>query len=71
MSTRNIIIITGDEEHCIWCNNLYVLLRKVTADDTLYKDLYLAKSKEEVIQAFANTAVRVQIFVRTSSSADE
>ena len=37
----------------------------MTADDTLYNELFMAKDKENVIQAFANTAVRVQILVRT------
>ena len=46
-------------------HNLFTLLKKVTADDTLYNELFMAKDKENVIQAFANTAVRVQILVRT------
>ena len=61
----DIIVIVGDEQHSVWCNNLFTLLKKVTADDTLYNELFMAKDKENVIQAFANTAVRVQILVRT------
>lgn len=65
MRVRYIIVIVGDEQHSVWCNNLFTLLKKVMADDTLYNELFMAKDKENVIQAFANTAVRVQILVRT------
>lgn len=68
---RYIIVIVGDEQHSVWCNNLFTLLKKVTADDTLYNELFMAKDKENVIQAFANTAVRVQILVRTRWRAEQ
>ena len=58
---KYIFIILSNNSHMIWANNLMSLFRKMVSDDTLYNDLFQAKTKSDIIQSLANTAVRIQL----------
>lgn len=61
--SRFAIIISSDASHSLWSHNLFTLLEKVVDDQSLYSDLFLAKTNADVVRAFAEMAVRIQIVV--------
>lgn len=64
---RFVFIISSDASHSLWSHNLFTLLSKVVTDQSLYSDLFLAKSRADVIHALADMAVRIQRRVSVES----
>lgn len=64
---RFVFIISSDASHSLWSHNLFTLLSKVVTDQSLYSDLFLAKTRADVIHALADMAVRIQRKVSLSS----
>lgn len=58
---KYIFIILSNHSHMIWANNLFSLFEKIVNDNTLYNDLFQAKTKSDIIQSLANMAVRIQL----------
>lgn len=65
---KYIFIILGTSDTINWANNTFSLFEKITNDDTLYNDLFQAKSKEDIIQCLSDMAVRIQLPVLTPLS---
>ena len=66
---RFVFIISSDASHSLWSHNLFTLLSKVVTDQSLYSDLFLAKTRADVIHALADMAVRIQRKVSVSNLA--
>lgn len=66
---RFVFIISSDASHSLWSHNLFTLLSKVVTDQSLYSDLFLAKTRADVIHALADMAVRIQRKVSLSNLA--
>ena len=64
---RFVFIISSDASHSLWSHNLFTLLSKVVTDQSLYSDLFLAKTRADVIHALADMAVRIQRKVSLSN----
>lgn len=58
---KYIFIIIGTDDTINWSNNTYSLFEKIINDDTLYNDLFQAKSKDDIIQCLSDMAVRIQL----------
>ena len=67
---KYIFILIGTDETINWSNNTLSLFEKIIHDDTLYNDLFQAKSKEDIIQCLSDMAVRIQLPVCYSLSFD-
>lgn len=63
---KYIFIILGNQTQTIWPSNLFSLLGKIVGDNTLYNDLFQARTKDDIIQSLENMAVRIQLPVLSS-----
>lgn len=63
---KYIFIILGNQTQTIWASNLFSLLGKIVGDNTLYNDLFQARTKDDIIQSLENMAVRIQLPVLIS-----
>lgn len=63
---KYIFIILGNQTQTIWASNLFSLLGKIVGDNTLYNDLFQARTKDDIIQSLENMAVRIQLPVLSS-----